>query len=536
MRETQKKNLFKGILEGKDGVEISILQYADGTLFFGEATMSNVKAIKAMLRNFELVSDLKINFAKSIFGAFGRSDQWVRFAAGYLNYRLLSLPFSYQGNPRRNEIRDPIISKCERKLSKWKQRNLSFGERVTSIKSVLNSILIFFFSFFRVPKKVVDRLVQLQQSFLWGDGKGQRKLAWVKWDTICLPKEKGGLGVRDLASFNRALLCKWHWNMFHHTSTLRAKVLKSKYGGWRNLDEARRNHKESIWWRDLSFVCGSKEEGGWFNEGVKWKIGCGLWVKFCEDRRREDRMLLMGKYQRLYCISQQQHHTIQQMDIEVGESWDWNFEWWRMILEGEMELAASFMEDIEELRIQPNQQDRWIWKGYMSGLYSMGSGYHWLNEVVADENDDRAFTIIWNMKIPSKVAHFVWRLVRDRLPTRANLRRRNVLLDEYYCLFCSSQEEDASHTFFSCKRIMPLWWESLAWTETVIVFPSSPKEHFLQHSYCKAPGIIQNRWWIWGAALTWCAFGISEIELYFQMRSLMDKNRWRMQFSSAGYG
>jgi len=31
-----------------------------------------------------------------------------------------------------------------------------------------------------------------------------------------------------------------------------------------------------------------------------------------------------------------------------------------MMLEGKMELAASFMEDIEELRIQPNQQDKWI--------------------------------------------------------------------------------------------------------------------------------------------------------------------------------
>lgn len=52
-------------------MEISILQYADDTVFFGEATMSNVKAIKAMLRSFELVSGLKINFAKSSFGVFG---------------------------------------------------------------------------------------------------------------------------------------------------------------------------------------------------------------------------------------------------------------------------------------------------------------------------------------------------------------------------------------------------------------------------------------------------------------------------------
>ena len=45
------------------------------TLFFGEATMQNVKVIKAILRNFELASGLKINFTKSCFGAVGKSDQ-----------------------------------------------------------------------------------------------------------------------------------------------------------------------------------------------------------------------------------------------------------------------------------------------------------------------------------------------------------------------------------------------------------------------------------------------------------------------------
>ena len=77
-------------------------------------------------------------------------------------------------------------------------------------------------------------------------------------------------------------------------------------------------------------------------------------------------------------------------------------------------------------------------------------------------------------------------------------------LDDYHCLFCSNHEEEASYTFFGCQRIMSLWWESLAWTEVVTVFLASPREHFLQHSYCKASGIVQNRWWIWWAALTWC--------------------------------
>ena len=176
--------------------------------------MSNVKAIKVMLRSFELVLILKINFAKSSFGAFRRLDQWVESAMGYLNCRLWSLPFSYLGipigaNPRRSEIWDLNISMCERKLSKCKQRNLSFGGRVTLIKSILNPIPIFFISFFRVPKNVVDKLVRLQRSFLWGEGDDQNKLTWVKWKTICLPKEKGGLGVEVLdTAFPTSM--KWH--------------------------------------------------------------------------------------------------------------------------------------------------------------------------------------------------------------------------------------------------------------------------------------------------------------------------------------
>ena len=31
----------------------------------------------------------------------------------------------------------------------------------------------------------------------------------LKWDTICLPKNKGGLGIKDLIKFNEALLGKW---------------------------------------------------------------------------------------------------------------------------------------------------------------------------------------------------------------------------------------------------------------------------------------------------------------------------------------
>ena len=104
---------------------------------------------------------------------------------------------------------DPIIKKCERALTKWKQRHLSFGGRVTHIQSILNSIPIYFLSFFRIPKKVEDKLVSLQRRFLWGGGPDKNKIAWIKWETACLPKETGGLGMKDINTFNLALLGKW---------------------------------------------------------------------------------------------------------------------------------------------------------------------------------------------------------------------------------------------------------------------------------------------------------------------------------------
>ena len=119
---------------------------------------------------------------------------------------------------------------------------------MTLIRSILTSIPIYFLSFFRILNKVADKLVQIQRRFLWGGGLDQKKVAWIKWETICLPKEKGGLGIKEIRIFNKALLAKWRWNMLQQNSELWARILESKYGGWRALAEGKRANNESIWW------------------------------------------------------------------------------------------------------------------------------------------------------------------------------------------------------------------------------------------------------------------------------------------------
>ena len=94
-------------------------------------------------------------------------------------------------------------------IGKMETTSYIMGGRVTLIQAVLTSIPIYLFSFFRLPKSVADKFLKLQRSFLWGGGLDHKRIAWIKWKSICLPKEKGGLGIKDIETFNLALLGKW---------------------------------------------------------------------------------------------------------------------------------------------------------------------------------------------------------------------------------------------------------------------------------------------------------------------------------------
>lgn len=53
-----------------------------------------------------------------------------------------------------------------------------------------------------------------------GRGHDVKKVYWVSWDSICLPKEEGGLGVKHRGLFNLALLSKWKWQILNDDSSL----------------------------------------------------------------------------------------------------------------------------------------------------------------------------------------------------------------------------------------------------------------------------------------------------------------------------
>lgn len=114
--------IFKGFKVGNGGEEVSILQYADDTLLVGEATLENLWAMKAILRCFELVSCLKVNFHKSRVIGINVEQNFQQEAALFLNCKQGGIPFRYLGVPiganlKKLQTWQPVIDLLNRKLS-----------------------------------------------------------------------------------------------------------------------------------------------------------------------------------------------------------------------------------------------------------------------------------------------------------------------------------------------------------------------------------------------------------------------------------
>jgi len=158
-------------------------------------------------------------------------------------------------------------------------------------------------------------------------------------------------------------------------------------------------------------------------------------------------------------------------------------------LEAEIDIVAKFMVDLRGLTVHVQHQDMLRWEGDSSSKYIVGSSYGLLNSNLSVESQDETFKALWKIKVPSKALVFAWRLTRERLPTKNNLRRRNVETNDVSCPFFRSHDEDEAHLFFTCAKILPLWWESLSWVNVMGAFLENPKQYFLQHSYYNLNGL-----------------------------------------------
>jgi hypothetical protein len=234
--------------------DFPILQYADDTLIFMQGDARQVFFLKAILNSFAESTALKVNYAKSMMVPINISDDRFNILAQTFGCTKGTLPFTYLGLPlslTRPTVADywPLVNKCERRLSSISSF-LSQAGRLQMTNVVLTALPTYTMCTYLLPKTVIKQIDKFRKHCLWrGSDLNCKKPSKAAWPLVCLPKDCGGLGARNLYTQNESLLLKHMHRFFNNLDVPWVQLVWSCH--YQNGGLPLNNSRGSFWWRDV---------------------------------------------------------------------------------------------------------------------------------------------------------------------------------------------------------------------------------------------------------------------------------------------
>ncbi|MCH79399.1 cysteine-rich receptor-like protein kinase [Trifolium medium] len=259
-------------------------------------------------------------------------------------------------------------------------------------------------------------------------------------------------------SFFKAPSGKWCWRMLVDREGLWFRVLAGRYG----VERGRLcvgGTRGSTWWRELASLRdgGGALDGGWFGGHISRK-----------------------RFERLFYLAENKSASVAEMFMRGwgvgGEAWVWRCQ----LRAWEEELVGECQSLLMTISLQDCVSDRWQWQPNPDDGYTVRGAYQLLT-AQDTVTLDTAAGLIWHPQVPLKVSIFAWRLLRDRLPTKANLVSRAILSSEdHLCVSGCEEVESAQHLFLSCSTFGALWSLVSSWIGSSLVTAQTLSDHFVQ--------------------------------------------------------
>uniref|UniRef100_A0A0A8ZPW8 Reverse transcriptase zinc-binding domain-containing protein n=1 Tax=Arundo donax TaxID=35708 RepID=A0A0A8ZPW8_ARUDO len=317
------------------------------------------------------------------------------------------------------------------------------------IKAVAQAIPTYAMSCFDLTKCLCEEISSMIGRYWWSQQDKTNKIHWVSWDKLIRSKFKGGLGFRDLYTFNIAMLARQAWRILVFPDTLCAQVLRAKYFPGKSILEAAARGGISYTWR--SILKGVQL----LKEGLIWRIGNGSSVDIWRDPwipRNHTRKVITSR-----CGSVLQ--KVADLISPIIGSWDEQLVkdiFWEE--DAEIILSMPLFDDMENFP---------AWYPDPKGLFLVKSAYalgikirDQVNRTDASHSYTAASSFdwkkIWRLKVANKVKVFVWQFAHNSLQVKMNIARRGVNLDTL-CPVCQRFDEDLGHLFFKCKDMRLCW-------------------------------------------------------------------------------
>ena len=146
---------------------------------------------------------------------------------------------------------------------------LSQAGREVLIKSVIQAIPTFAMSCFKLPITLCPEIEALVRKFWWGQRGDRRKVHWMRWEEMCRHKDQGGMGFKDLAMCNDAMLAKLSWRLLHDDNSLFYRVFKARFFPNSSILDAKDSTSASYAWKNIL------KGRDLILKGALWRVGDG---------------------------------------------------------------------------------------------------------------------------------------------------------------------------------------------------------------------------------------------------------------------
>jgi hypothetical protein len=236
MFQEERIGSIHGLRIARNYLAIHHLLFADDLLIFGKATISVAASIKSCLDKYCRWSGQMVNTSKSSI-KFNRNilpseseaiSSIIPYPSNLSTSLYLGLPILI-GNSKKRAFQG-MIDKVLGRIERWKAKSLSQAGRLVQIKSVAVALPSYAMSSFLLPKSFCSKLDRIFKNFWWGFSASKSgNLTFKAWDSICKPKELGGLGLRRMREVNLALISKLGWNLLNKMDLMWVSQLHCKY-------------------------------------------------------------------------------------------------------------------------------------------------------------------------------------------------------------------------------------------------------------------------------------------------------------------
>ena len=352
-----------------------------------------------------------------------------------------------------------ILSFLKERLSErvqgWQTRFLSPAGKEVMLKAVAMALPTYTMSCFLLPKTVCKQIVSIMSEFWWRNKKDSRGIHWRSWDLMSKPKDKGGLGFKDLEAFNIALLGKQMWRMLAHKDSLLARVFKSRYYAKSEPLSAGLGSRPSYAWRSI------RAAQQLLQQGARMLIGNGQLTRVFQDSWIGQKPAARAQAIRWNCENQHPHlpHNLRVSELLLNDGREWN-----------RELLTRYFPEEEMRKIMhtrtcgKDSKDIYIWDYTKTGIYTVKSGYWVLTNILSKsaltEEDqpslDHLYQLAWNTNTSPKIHHFLWRCISNILPVAGNMARKHIS-KEAGCYRCGHEVETVNHMLFQCPLARLVW-------------------------------------------------------------------------------